>query len=60
MKFLTTKEIAELCRVSVRTVESWRRRKQGPSTQNSPRGKFVTRYPLFGRSSLLTDRRRNE
>lgn len=30
MKYLTTKEVAELCRVSVRTVENWRCRGQGP------------------------------
>ena len=44
MKFLTTKEIAELCRVSVRTVESWRRRKQGPEYTKLPTGQI--RYPL--------------
>ncbi|CAK7033847.1 MAG: hypothetical protein DELT_00474 [Desulfovibrio sp.] len=43
-QFLTSKEVAQLCRVSPRTVENWRRRCQGPEYEKSETGRVL--YPL--------------
>lgn len=41
--FLQTKELARLCRVSLRTVEGWRKRRTGPQYVKLPTGQI--RYP---------------
>lgn len=41
---LTGKELADLCKVSVRTVECWRRRKQGPPYLRRLNGTII--YPI--------------
>lgn len=46
--FLTTKELAELLNASPRTVENWRRRKQGPSYIKLPTGRV-----RYSRESVL-------
>ena len=45
-KFLTSKDVAQLCRVSPRTVENWRRRCQGPEYVKTGTGHVL--YPLGG------------
>ena len=40
---LTGKELAELCKVSLRTVESWRQRGKGPKYVKMENGQV--RYP---------------
>ncbi|GAB1253671.1 hypothetical protein [Desulfovibrio falkowii] len=42
--FISSKKLAELCGVSLRTVEGWRRRKQGPLYEK--RLNRTVRYPL--------------
>ena len=44
-RFLTGQELARLCRIRPRTVESWRRRGQGPKYIKLATGQI--RYPLI-------------
>lgn len=42
--FLTGKDLAQLCRVSLRTVETWRLRKMGPPYKKMAHGAVL--YPF--------------
>lgn len=57
-RFLTGKEVARLFRVKPRTVESWRRRGQGPEYNKLPTGQV--RYPLETTLEFLANSRRKK